>query len=201
MQTKAKRSSLPSPLRRNLCSLAAISCLITTPLNALEIIDVDVSRAGGAYVASAEFIVDAHHDAVFSVFTDFDNLTAVNPAIVASRSETRPNGDTRVTTEIRDCIGLFCRSFRLVEDLEIEDRRRISAVIVPGASDFAQGSSSWQFVSRGSQTRVLYRSAMKPDFWTPPLLGSSAVKRTLLRQIRHTADRIENGPAEGPTTP
>ena len=189
------RPSTRHLLAATLCSFAAM------PLSALEIVDVDVAKTGGAYVASAEFIVDADHDAVFSVFTDFDNLAAVNPAIVASESAMQPNGDTRVTTEIRDCIGVFCRSFRLVEDLQITDRQRISAVIVPGASDFAEGRSSWRFVSRGSQTRVLYRSAMKPDFWTPPLLGTGAVKRTLLRQIRHTAERIENRPAEGPTLP
>jgi len=178
-----------------LCYLAA------PPLDALEIIEVDVSRTGGAYVASADFVVDAHRDTVFAAFTDFGNLSAVNPAIVASDFEQRPNGDTRVTTEIRECIGVFCRSVTLVEDLQIRDRHRISSVIVPDGSDFAAGRSSWKFVSRGSQTRILYQSAMKPGFWTPPLLGTSAVKRTLLRQIRHTADSIENRPTSGPTTP
>ena len=181
---------------------AAIVCSVTAaPIHALEIVDVDVSKTGGVYVASAEFVVDAHRDTVFSAFTDFGNLAAVNPAIVASDFEAQPNGDTRVTTEIRDCIGVFCRSFTLVEDLRIRNRHQISAVIVPGASDFAEGRSSWKFVSRGSQTRVLYQSAMKPDFWTPPLLGTSAVKRTLLRQIRRTAASLENPPTDGPVTP
>lgn len=201
MPTKTATST-PSAYRRALRSLAAIICsTVAAPVDALEIVAVDVSRSGGVYVARAEFVVDAYYDIVFSAFTDFDNLAAVNPAIVASESEPRPNGDTRVTTQIRDCLGVFCRSFTLVEDLKITNRQRISAVIVPGASDFAEGSSSWKFVSSGSQTRVLYRSAMKPDFWTPPLLGTGAVKRTLLRQIRHTANGIENRPSQEPTTP
>lgn len=200
MPTRADTST-PGACRWALRSLLATVCwTIAAPIHALEVIDVDVSRMSGVYVATAEFVVDAHRDAVFSAFTDFDNLAAVNPAIVASKSEARPNGDTRVTTEIRDCIGVFCRSFTLVEDLEIRNRYGISAVIVPGAGDFAEGTSTWKFVARGSQTRVLYQSAMKPDFWTPPLLGPGAVKRTLLRQIRHTAANIENPPTSGPTT-
>ncbi len=198
-----RNETLPGRLRPSMSGLlaAALCSIAALPLSALEIVDVEVSKAGGTYIASAEFVVDAHRDAVFSAFTDFDNLSAVNPAIVASASEQQPNGDTRVTTEIRDCIGLFCRSFKLVEDLQIRNGHWISAAIVPGASDFAGGRSSWKFVSRGSQTRVLYQSAMKPDFWTPPLLGANAVKRTLLRQIRHTAVSIENRPTDGATMP
>ena len=171
--------------------IVLVLILGSPPIHAWEIVDLRVSKEGGSFTTEAQFLVDVPHQAVVEAFTAFDRLADLNPAVVESSARMMPGGAMRVSTRLRDCIGLFCRSFNLVEDVRLGDNGTISAKIVKDGSDFDHGYSSWRISSVGTQTRVEYHSVMKPGFWTPPLLGLRAIRKSLHRQIRQTAENLE----------
>ena len=81
-----------------------------------EIEELSVSKDGPTLNTRVEFVIEAPYEAVLDAFTDFDRLAELNPAVVASNGENLPNGDTRVSTLLRDCVALFCRTVAIVED-------------------------------------------------------------------------------------
>ena len=156
-----------------------------------EIETLNVAKRGGFVVAEARFVIDAPLATVLDAFTAFDRLAELNPAVVRSKSQMMPNGQTRVSTQVRDCVALFCRTFALVEDVQFDSDNGVFAEIVPELSDFHRGQTRWQFYDLGDTTRVQYLSKITPNFWLPPLLGKRAIHRTLIRQIRATAQNLE----------
>lgn len=169
----------------------AIAVLAVTAANAATIHSVTVAKKGRMFIAEAEFIVDVKRDEVARAFTNFDQLSELNPSILSSHSEPSGDGRIRVTTRLRDCIVLFCKSITLVERVRIDDDGNLHSEIEPDNSDFRSGSTSWTFEANGSQTRVSYRSEVRPNFWVPPLLGRRAMRGALKRQIEASVANLE----------
>ncbi len=157
----------------------------------VEIEQVSVRKSGKDFSTEAVFLVEAPREAVVGAITAFDRLSDLNPAIFSSSAEVRETGEIRVTTQIRDCVSFFCRSVAMVEDVRIDQAGNLQSEIVPKLSDFASGDATWQFDTVGSNTRVRYRSRVRPKFWLPPLLGSAAFRHALRRQIKVAANNIE----------
>ena len=86
---------------------------------------------------------------------------------------------------------MFCKSVTLVERVRVLASGDIRSEVVAAGSDFRQGSSSWTFVARGTQTVVSYRSRMQPSFWLPPLLGRQAMQSALKRQVAASIETLE----------
>lgn len=182
-------------------AVAALAAAWSQNAFAVEIERVSVVRKGPVYTSDATFVIDLPRDQVFLAFTAFQELATLNPAVTESRTETNQDDGLRVTTRIRDCIALFCKSVTLVEDVMLRGERSVHSIVVPGLSDFASGETNWEFRSIGSKTHVRYRSEMQPNFWLPPLLGSRALRKGLRRQIETTAGNLEatapNAPSPG----
>lgn len=171
--------------------LAAAAASFAWNATAEEIRELSVSRDGPVFTTRAEFVIDAPQAAVSRAFTQFDNLAAINPTILDSRSETTADGRLRVTTRLRDCVVFFCRAIALVEYVSLAGEDELQTQIIADSSDFESGQAHWQFIAVGSQTRVLYKSSIEPKFWVPPLLGQRALRNTLRRHIRAAAGRLE----------
>ncbi len=168
-----------------------IVLLCQAPVYAASEPEVRVSRSGGSLLANAEFVVDAPRAEVVRAFTAFDRLAELNPSIVASRAERLDDGEVRVTTELGDCVLMFCKSVTLVERVSVLASGNIRSEVEAAGSDFRRGSSSWTFVARGAQTVVSYQSSMQPDFWLPPLLGRQAMQSALKRQVAASIETLE----------
>ena len=168
--------------------LAALCCSTAW---SVEIEQVSVRKDGKTFSTEAIFLVAAPRDAVVDAITAFDRLSDLNPAVLSSSAEVRENGEIRVSTRIRDCVSLFCRSVALVEDVRLDQAGNLQSRIVPEFSDFVSGDATWKFDTVGSRTRVHYQSRVRPKFWLPPLLGSAAFRHALGRQIKVAANTIE----------
>jgi len=173
-----------------LVGLCAASYSISA--SAAEIARISVAKHGDVFIAEAEFVIDVPRDAAVELLTSFDRLYELNPAVIASQAQALPGGSYRVTTRVRDCVAFFCRSVGMVEDISIDGQSSVHAEIIPELSDFESGTTTWQFVDHGPETRIVYRSQVKPKFWLPPLLGSHAIQNALQRQIRATAINLES---------
>ncbi|MEO0972231.1 MAG: SRPBCC family protein [Pseudomonadota bacterium] len=169
----------------------ALPCAISAPAGAVDIEHLSVTRSQRTFETHAVFIVDAPRDIVVDLATDFERLEHINPAVVATEVQRLGHGEIRVTTTLRDCAPVTCRTVVLVEDVLRGADDRLTAKIVPYLGDFAAGGSSWEFESLAGRTRVHYRGQIRPAFFVPPLFGAVAFKRALRRQIRATAHQLE----------
>ena len=156
-----------------------------------ELLRLDVTHDAGRYRLQADLLIHAPAARVRRLLTDYAHLTDLNRSI--KRSETGAAAapyDTRVKTEIRACVPVYCRTLRRVEDVR-ESQDRLIAVIVPAQSDFKYGRTEWLFQDRGDQVLVQYRSEIEPAFAVPPLLGPALIKQGIERELRALLDNLE----------
>ena len=166
-------------------------CSITTA-DAARVHDISVSREEGSIVSTADFVVNVPRADVIKAFSSFSKLSRLNPAIIESRSRPDDNGRDLVTTRLRDCVAMICRTLTLVELVTVDADGTIRAEIAPEGGDFKSGSTVWTFEADGERTRVSYRSTVEPDFWLPPVLGQRAMRSALARQIAASAENLED---------
>lgn len=152
-----------------------------------------ITEIGGEYEARIVVLFDAPAEYVYSVITDYKHIYRINPSIVETEVlPDRNDGVTRVRNRIEHCIAIFCIEVDMVEDVVEVGEGLLVAKTIPELSSFKSGSSMWYVRPFGNgQTRVQYRSSMKPNFFIPPFIGSMIVKSTLREEITISLSRIE----------
>ena len=170
---------------RKITLVLVLLCLGTanSPGWAAQVDRISITKDGKYYVTEAEFLISVPRPQVFQAFTEFDNLPVLNPAVIHSSAKPLSQDTSRVTTRVKDCVGVFCRSLTLVEDVTIDPKGIVNSIMVEGLSDFTAGQTTWQFDAYGDKTRVRYSSRVRPGFWLPPLVGKRAMRKALTRQI------------------
>ena len=162
-----------------------------TTADAARVQEISVSRQDGSIVSTADFVVNVPRADVIEAFSSFSELNRLNPAIIDSHSKPNEDGRDRVTTRLRDCVAMICRTLTLVELVTIDANGTIRTEIASDGGDFSGGSTVWTFEARGELTYVSYRSTVKPNFWLPPVLGHRAMRSALARQISASAENLE----------
>ena len=159
--------------------------------DAASVHEITVSRQDGSIVSAADFVIDVPRADVIAAFSAFSELSRLNPAIIESRSQRDVGGRDKVTTRLRDCVAMFCRTLTLVELVTVAADGTIRAEVAPEGGDFTSGSTVWTFEADGERTHVSYRSKVKPDFWLPPVVGQRAMRSALARQIAASVANLE----------
>lgn len=161
-------------------------------LGAAELIGLEVDQAGKTYRVRLEMELDATTDRVHAVLTDYRQIHRLNPAIVESYLLPSPDGiSARVYTRMESCVLFYCTGFSRVEDVRQRGPGEITAVIVPGLSDFKSGTAVWRIHASGNRSRLVYEASMQPDLFIPPLLGSYLLKQKLRDELLVSFKRIE----------
>ena len=152
-------------------------------VRAAEVLNLDVATRDKDYLVDLEVRIAAPMQSAWDVFTDYEHLTALNPALHESRLLSQPAPDTyRVRGLTRMCVLIFCKSLRHVQRFRELQGGVLEADIEPRGSDFTAGHARWEFSDEAGFTRVVFKGQFRPRFWVPPLIGPWAVKRAL-RQI------------------
>ena len=175
-----------------------VFCLLLAPLLAAagEVLDAQVVEHDGHYRVAISARIDAPPAVVYQAITDFNNLAAINPSIVESEVllAISPRKH-RVKTVIRVCILIFCKKIRQVQDIEQVNDSLITAVTLPGSSDFKSSTAQWQLAAWEDTTGLHFTQTFEPDFWMPAVIGPWLIERTLVREMVETAMYIELGPS------
>lgn len=171
-----------------LCLLEAIGLAYANPNESFL-----VERLNGEYHVRLQFEVDASPERVREVLTNYDDLNAINPKIVASQVlERSAENVTRVRYEVKHCIWFYCFDVVIVEDVTILEDGGIIANVIPDESDFKNGHTVWSLTTSPRGTLIRYESSMEPRFWVFPILGPVIIKRTLREEMAVSADRIQH---------
>ena len=154
---------------------------------------ISITEIQGEYATRIVALVDAPVEYVLAVITDYKHIYRINPSIV--ESELLPAGDdgvTRVRNRIEHCLYVFCFEIEIVEDVEFIGDGNLLATIVPELSSFESGNAMWHLRPFEDQrTRIQYRANFRPDFFSPPVIGSLIIKSKLREEFTASFTRIE----------
>lgn len=186
-----------SSTRRRVAVLLA-SLVGIGPVMAVDVDDLNVTKEGRTYEVQMTFTVAASADEVIAVLTDYTHPARLNPEVKSQVVISEIDGVTRVRTERRSCLFLFCRDIEMTQDVTVVGGL-VRADIVPGEGHFRSGSMQWS-VSRIGDTsaRIEFAAIMEPDVFVPPLFGRYLVRKMLLQEVLTTAENLELAAAGEP---
>ena len=165
---------------------------------ALDIDDLRITKQGRAYQVQMTFGVTASVDQVVAVLTDYGFPDRLDPDVTKREVVNRHGEVTRVRTESRGCIFIFCRDILFTLDITV-DEGKIQADVVPEESDFRSGYFRWS-ISSGDYggSYIVLDTIMEPDFFVPPLIGKIFIRKMLRQKILATAENLEEEAAREP---
>lgn len=148
---------------------------------------VEVARAPDkSYDVEGSFTVPASTAAVWSVLTDYDRIGGFVAAMKRSRVvASRVDGVTVVEQEAVGGTLVFTRSVKVLLEIRREPGRLVFVDV--GREDFWGYNGSWDVRPTGDGSEVVYRLNAMPDFFVPPFLMRSGMRKgagELLEQVR-----------------
>jgi hypothetical protein len=159
---------------------------------ALEIERFDIEKDGRVYYVDMTFTIAAPADDVIAVLTDYGRPDRLNPDVRKQEVISVRGAVTRVQTEVRSCLFVFCRNITLIQDVTVESGT-ILADIVPESSDFRSGSMRWSVTGTADNlSRVVYTADMEPDVFIPPLIGRTLIRKMLENDVLGAAAKLES---------
>lgn len=156
---------------------------------AVEIETLNVNHQGASYRLRLSARLDAAPTQVFARLAAFEQLPALNPAILSARRE----GATLLHTESDYCLLGFCRRLHQLQRVQIRPAAGggVIEASTEASADFRGGHSRWTVTPAETGSRLLFESEIEPGFWLPPYLGPRAVTRQLREQALATVSNLE----------
>lgn len=160
--------------------LAAVVALVRFDnANAMEVERADTRYKDREYRIELDLVLHEPAARIEAVLRDYLSYPSLGAGILESKILSRPDDATvMLYTKLRACSGLFCRTVQRVERVQ-ESPFDLLAVVVPEQSDVVSGQSHTVLQTVEGGTRVHYRLTIVPKFWVPPLIGRTAMLRTL----------------------
>ena len=173
--------------------LGGVSCVM-----AADIDDLSITKQGRAYQVQTTFDVSASVDQIIAVLTDYGFPDRLDPEVTKREVISRHGEVTRVRTETRGCVFIFCRDITFTLDVTAAEDN-IRADIVPEESDFRSGYFHWSISSSDSGgSHIVFDTVMEPDFFIPPLIGGPFVRKMLRQKTLATVENLESEAAREP---
>ncbi len=166
-------------------------------LHAGEVLRARVSSYQDRYLVHVDMLIRDRPERVYARLTDYAHLDRLSDSIVESRLlyEDPPHYRVRLITS--GCVqGLFCQDITQVQEVTELPNGYILVVVIPELSDLKYSRSLWYIRAEGEDTRVTYSSALVPDFWIPPLIGSYIFKTKLLEESLAIIQGLEQTDSE-----
>jgi len=177
-------------------STAALCLLLTTPIQAGELLYSYIENNGDHYYLSLDMRVEGESSDIYRILTDFDHITDVNDTIVYSKLLKTEGKKHIVHTESEGCVWIFCQRVKQVAEVTELGQGFMMSITDAAQSDLAYGRTLWQVIDEGSTTRIKYNADYVPKFWVPPLIGTSIFKDRMLEEGKKTINGIEKLAAE-----
>lgn len=172
--------------------LAFVLLLAATLASPAELREITVELENDHYYLKSEAWLDASKEDLYRVLTDYDLYVRISSGFVESHNvKAESDGKPRFYTRMQGCVLLFCKSFERYGYLLLEPQSNIVAVVDPEVSDFEYSRESWELISEGDGTVMIYNFEMDPGFWVSPVIGPYYIKRTLKRGGEDAIQRIE----------
>lgn len=150
-----------------------------------------VDYEDGHYLVRLVMKIEADMETVYSLLTDFDQLTKLNDSIKVSRLLHSNDKQHRILIEMEGCVWIFCRRVNQVQQVTEMGMGYIKAVTLPDQSDMEYGRVLWHIQQQDNVTVISYSADVIPAFFVPPLIGPYLMKDRLLEEAEKTIRGIE----------
>ena len=177
--------------------LLFILLVLVTPVQAAEIVTVQVERRDSMYRLTLHARLQASTRDIEKIITDYAHLMEINPYLRENRIEERDgeNG-TLVHLVTESCVLIFCHALRHDQRFQPMRDGVLVAEIVPGVSDFKSGRLIWTVKPDGAGSELVMESEVDPDFIVPPVIGPYLINKKLREIAIVTIKNIERVAAE-----
>jgi hypothetical protein len=174
--------------------LACTALVLFQPLYVLafEFTDAEVTENNGIFHIRVAAIINAPPEYIRSVLTDYLHIYRLSPSII--ESDVLPSSiseETHVRTRLLCCTSVFCREVERVEAVRLLESGDLEAEIIPSLSEFKSGNATWKITPAEDNSYMVYEASLEPDFFIPPVVGTSIVKNHLKNEILTTLERVE----------
>lgn len=167
---------------------------LSTAVIAAEVHDVSVTHHDGRYRIFMRVDIAANPQRAMDVFTDYQNLTLINPAVKEVQILASKDDYSQIRTRIEICVLWVCKDVVQVQDMRREGLR-LKARVVAAQSDLRYGKAKWHVwecrSSEAERACLTLHAELEPDFWVPPLIGPYVMKRMLAEEALITSRGIE----------
>lgn len=171
--------------------IITVSIFYSSTIFCGEVIQSEVFYEEGHYKASLTMQIDAPVDNVYEIFTDYNNLSQLSNNITSSILVTDNSPKYIVKIKTHNCVLFFCKDLTQTQQVLELNNGHITVEDIKGKSDFMYAKSFWHIREHEEETRVSFRTKVKPDFWLPPLLGPWLFKKRLIKETQAMLDRLE----------
>ncbi len=150
------------------------------PAASFEVQRAEARFVEGEYHFDMIALLDAPIEPVQRILRDYDNYPTLDSRILDARVLERPESDVAIlATTLRACFGPVCRTVKRVERVE-EAEHALFALTDPTRSQMKSGETQVQLEASGhEQTRVIYATRLRPDFWIPAFVARRMMLTTL----------------------
>jgi ribosome-associated toxin RatA of RatAB toxin-antitoxin module len=162
-------------------------------------IDIDIRRSRGddyqVFEARAAVLAGAPLQRVWQVLTGYDRLADFIPNMVSSRLVSRQGNECVVAQEGYGRFLFIRQPIRLV--LRVQEQPFSSIVLTLLEGNMHAYRAAWQLTSvEKNLTQIIYTGTIAPEFYVPPLFGTSLMKSDLRDMIGAVVGEIEKPPQE-----
>jgi len=154
--------------------------------------NISVSENDGVYSIYITADINAAEDYVKYVLTDYVHVYRLSDSVIESKVLSSDDKAAVVQSRVLCCIPVFCKEVIRVDEIRELESGQLQAVILPAQSDFKSGKAIWEIEANGDKTRLTYRAYIEPDFFIPPVLGTSMVIDNMRNEFDATFHRIEH---------
>ena len=174
-------------------AIMLISVAYSSNSFSVELETSEVRHKDGVYTVKYSALLDAPHEQVFNIASDFNNYKLLSPSVTQSEIlEDAENGHIRVRLLIRSCAAMICKTLNKVSDVTLTPLFKISSQVVKSQSSFEELSEELLLAAvPGQKTRLQYKATVNPDFFVPPVIGPWLAMRLIKRELTISTRRIE----------
>ena len=193
---------VPKKVIRRICCLAICFVLLAAPLPIACAAkrgdpEVRIERHGVTYTVSARIWVTADPSTVWAVLTDYKHQKDFVPDMQESRIVSRPDEPTLVRQRgVWSLLGYHV-PVEILAEVE-EDRSMGSIRFYSVGGNVRVENGEWIITECGDIVGIAYRVECTPEFWIPPLIGSSLIGWDVGAKLKRLAQEIATRFTEHP---
>ena len=153
---------------------------------------VTVVRDGGVFEIDAKSHIAADREIAWAVLTDYDGYAEFVPGMTSSRRLS----EQPLRVEQEGVFGVLFLTKRVYSTLDVQEDPPSAVHFRSVAGNLRRLETEVRIVRDDDNTVLIYRSTIEPDFWVPPLIGTSIVRRGIRAKLNAVVDEIERRAAQ-----
>lgn len=153
---------------------------------------VTVVRDGGVFEIKAQSHIVADREIAWAVLTDYDRYADFVPGMRSSQRV----GEQPLRIEQHGEFGILFLIKHIYSTLDVHEDPPSTIRFHAIEGNLRRLETQVDIAQDGDTIVLIYRSTIEPDFWVPPLIGSSILRAGIRRKLISVSAEIERRAAQ-----